>query len=266
MKIGILVIATNKYLFHAKNLFDSVIFHAESEIDITFYVFTDDETLGKEMFQNINGVNAEIIEIEPLSWPEATLFRYSIVTEHSKRFTNQDILIYMDADMLIKRKIFGNIIDICNKSEMALVRHPGYWRGSTIKEVTKFYQERPKILVKDFFRQIILGGLGSWENRKLSLAFVPRNKRKKYFCGGIWFGRSKHFLGLCKVLAKRVDEDYKNDFIAKWHDESHLNWWAVSGCFQELDPRWCYAYELLPRTKEEPFILAVEKKDHEKTR
>jgi hypothetical protein len=111
---------------------------------------------------------------------------------------------------------------------------------------------------------IRVGGIGAWEMRPQSAAFVPRECRTQYFCGGTWFG-PRHDIGeMLKGLSNQVSEDKNNGMIAKWHDESHLNKWANENRHTVSSPELCFD-ETYPQLKKlKPSIIAVRKK--EKTR
>ena len=44
-----------------------------------------------------------------------------------------------------------------------------------------------------------------------------------YVLGGLYGGKTKPFLDLCKTLKQQIDQDEKKGIVAVWHDESHLN-------------------------------------------
>nr|WP_241879702.1 hypothetical protein [Psychrobacter sp. PraFG1]UNK06540.1 hypothetical protein MN210_06655 [Psychrobacter sp. PraFG1] len=50
---------------------------------------------------------------------------------------------------------------------------------------------------------------------------------KYYFTGALNGGKSEAFLDLCHTLYNNTQSDLKQDIIALWHDESHLNKFAL---------------------------------------
>ena len=116
-----------------------------------------------------------------------------------------------------------------------------------------------KFILKDLRDFLHIGGLGSWERNPDSLAFVPRNARKNYVCGGCWFGSKKEVLEMCKMLCDRVKQDLQKNKIAKFHDESHLNWFATHFPFELESSEFCFdpSYPQLKRIQ--PLIEAVNK-------
>ena len=114
-------------------------------------------------------------------------------------------------------------------------------------------------MISDLLAKLRYGGVGSWEDRKESKAFVARNKRKKYVCGGFWGGDTNSILGMVNELKFAVEEDLKNEIVAKWHDESHLNYWASRNDFRLESPAYCHdeLYANLATTKK--VVTAVRK-------
>ena len=100
---------------------------------------------------------------------------------------------------------------------------------------------------------------GSWEDNKLSTAFVSRENRKQYVCGGTWMGRRIELFELIENLKVAVEVDFANGVVAKWHDESHLNRWAAFNDFNLLDPSFCYVNEYRHLSDLEAKIIAVTK-------
>ena len=153
---------------------------------------------------------------------------------------DNEILVYIDADMLIKEDLVSNILDLELHETICLVRHPGYWREPGLRANFRRSINFPILVTKDAVMKLRIGGLGAWERNKDSLAYVPRLRRHKYFCGGLWFGTSAQIVSMTSRLAQAVSEDLKRNIIATWHDESHLNRWATDNRFQELPPSYCF--------------------------
>jgi hypothetical protein len=103
------------------------------------------------------------------------------------------------------------------------------------------------------------GGLGYWETRKESMAYVARSSRRTYFCGGIWWGKSRDLLPVVAELARGVEIDFSRGIIAKWHDESHLNAWSARNTHQIQTPAFCFVPEYKWLKHIEAKIVAVDK-------
>lgn len=231
-EIAFFTIATNNYVEYWAELIGSAdaVFFPENRV--CFVVFTDDVSESKRLTAHIKNVTVRYVQIEPLGWPEATLLRYSVYAENVHTI-NANIYSHIDADMLF----IDNPLKFTNPEDwvngVALVLHPGYFRGNS-NAVSK------KLRFKDRIMRIWMGGLGTWETRKSSKAFVKRGLRQNYYCGGFWMGKSAAFTLLVSKLQAVTQCDLDLGIIAKWHDESYLNSWASLENFTSLSPSFCY--------------------------
>jgi hypothetical protein len=123
--------------------------------------------------------------------------------------------------------------------KVSLVSHPGFYRSKGFV-LLKFYLLNPKYLARDLILKVKIGGMGSWETNKNSMAYVQRSERKNYVCGGIWFGPNRSIKEMNEILAFRVNQDESRNVMAKWHDESHLNNFATNSDVNVLSPELCF--------------------------
>jgi hypothetical protein len=255
------MVATNKYIDRWKDAakdIEEVAFKDNPEVRI--HLFTDRVDEAREWAsKNLSRIGLAVHEIPGWGWPEATLLRYEFFVER-KRMLNEDLLIYLDSDMRIIRDpgqyLFSNVNEY-----ISVVSHPGYYRppGTSL---LAFYLASPKTLLSDFLAILFHGtGPGAWESSKKSMAFVPRTFRKKYVHGAFWCGERETFLALCEELQTRTKEDLENGIIAKWHDESHLNWYISKYKYNLLDNRmsWVENYKNLNEYAENYCISNVQK-------
>jgi hypothetical protein len=254
--LGILTIATNSYVSYWKNQAASINAHLNTDLDITLHVFTDDVAAVSEYGAKLD-IRVEAHPIPSYGWPEATLYRYRVFYEH-QHLMKQDLLMYLDADMLVKQGFTHNSLNYPLGSGVCLVLHPGYYRPQRVK-MLMFYLRNMSLIISDLRSLLVQGGIGSWETNRHSLAYVPRHARKKYFCGGIWWGRRDDVVNLCHVLSVRVAADESKGVEAVWHDESHLNWWATQETPGFESPRFCYAEGHPQLNQLEQFVIAVDK-------
>lgn len=238
ISLGILTVATNKYVEYWKNQALSISDANITGLDITLHVFTDDTKTVDSFSEKLN-VRVISHEIPSLGWPDATLLRYRLISQFSETI-HEDILMHLDADMLLHRAISAEELVSVMKNGICLVRHPGYYRPQGMRLVS-LYSQNFRTASMDLYLMIKKGGLGLWETRDSSAAFVPRNKRLTYVCGGTWWGYRDEILELSKELSSRIDRDLSVGQIAVWHDESHLNWWASVNNPGLADPSYCYA-------------------------
>ena len=256
---AILTVATNKYRDYWKGMIESAERVLNRETNITFHVFTDNFEELKLFARTHSNFKIVIHKIEPLTWPEATLLRYELIDSFSQEYT-AEVLIHLDADMLFIAD-FTKYIDCQTwKNQIALVAHPGYWREEGTNMIISQWRN-PLKLIKDFRLILKVGALGAWDNNPVSSAYVPREKRVSYVCGGVWMGKKESFLSMVRELKFETNQNRDKAVIAKWHDESHLNRWSAFNKHTTLTPSFCFdpTYSQLKNLPE--FIRAVQKID-----
>jgi hypothetical protein len=260
--IGVMSVATNLYLDYWKKMVLSADRVTKIEDKVKFYVFTD-QPLEAELFsKDLANVNVEAFEIPSYGWPEATLLRYEIF---SARFEllDAEILMHLDADMLFNANPWDRVKKQLDKDCVCLVAHPGFWRPKGAK-LFGLYVLNPFLFYRDLRMMISRGAIGAWENDQRSLAYVAREFRRTYFCGGTWFGTRNSIGELLRNLANNVASDSKSGIVAIWHDESHINSWAVKNIHGSENPELCFDLTYPQIKKLTPVIIAVRKV--EKTR
>lgn len=255
--VGIMTVATNLYLDYWKDLVRSTDPVSLKTDLVKFFVFTDDPKAAMEIASELKNVEVCAIQIPPYKWPEATLLRYRIFFENLDK-VDAEILVHLDADMIVNTNPWRQILESLDKYDVCLVRHPGFWRSSSFKRLAIYFRN-PSLIIADVKQKISIGGLGSWEDNVESNAFVLRSLRKKYFCGGVWFGRRESIRELLIKLSTSTENDLEKGIIAVWHDESHLNRWASENFHGEESPELCFD-ETYPQLRGlSPSITAVRK-------
>jgi hypothetical protein len=178
--------------------------------NIEYFVFTDAEKIHAE------DTDRKIHKIfqSDLGWPNNTLKRFEIFLKAECRFSNFDYLFFMNANNLINTSIFEAEF-LPDKEDLLFVQHPGFYN----KANTRF----------------------TYERNKKSTAYVARGHGKYYICGGLNGGKTEAFLKLVRTLKNNIDIDEKNKIVAVWHDESHINNYAIKTAnYRLLSPAFCY--------------------------
>jgi len=201
MNIGLLIIATGKYHIFVNNLISSARKFFLVDHNVTFYIFTDFEKIHSQD-------DVKIIKQEHMNWPYPTLFRYKIFLNSKDIIEKEDYLFYCDVDMVFVDEIKDKIL----KKRVATI-HPSFEGGRGTPEII----------------------------HSRSKAFVSQDEKMTYFAGGFNGGTSVEYLKMCKILSENIDEDLKNNIIAIWHDESHMNRYFIDNPpTMVLDPGYCY--------------------------
>ncbi len=194
MKVAICFIGTGKYLNFLPKYYENVNEYFLPNSQKTFLVFTDGE---------LNDTPSDIIPYyqEHLEWPYVTLKRFEIIQRAKEEIEKNDWFVFIDADALVVDKITEEEFFDDSKDYFG-VHHPCHFLGMPPHN-QKF---------------------GAFETNKKSLSHITENDDLSvYFQGCLWGGKIPDILQMIEELDTRVDEDLKNDVIAVWHDESHIN-------------------------------------------
>lgn len=233
-RVGLLVIATGRYLTFADDLLDDLDRVVSPSSDVVVNLFTDAAPTAVKSVRARHRVDVQHVPVPELRWPEASLYRYELFNR-AAQLIRGDVLVYLDADLRV-RKDLTDLLDPTDwPAGMAAVRHPGFYRPR---------QVRPR---------------GTWETRRASQAYVPSWRRRRYVCGGVWMGTRDAVLATSEELAVRVHTDSQAGVTARWHDESHWNWWVAHHPVRLLDPAWCWVPDYPWLVELDPVIEAVDK-------
>ena len=254
--LDVISLATNQYSQYWLTMVKSANDHLSKKSKIIFHVFTDQPTFCYEKTRDLKHIQIAVHEIPSYKWPEATLLRYKVIYENQNLLKSR-FLMHLDSDMIFVESPLEILDSLPWTGGISLVQHPGFYRPKGLERI-KLYFSNPKLGILDFLKILKHGGLGEWETRSNSTAFVPRPLRKSYVCGATWIGERTPFLHMVAKLNQMVDSDLSNSFIAKWNDESYLNKWASVNEHTELSPTFCFA-SLRQLKKIVARIVAVEK-------
>ncbi len=219
MKVGLLIIATNKYSRFIQPLISSADNFFLPNQEVTYFIFTN-QKIEVETTRQI-----QIIDTEHKEWPWMTLGRYKIFSNSHETLSTMDYLYYCDADMRFESEVGDEIL-----SDLVATQHHGY------------YMQR-----------------GTPETNPLSLACVYPYENMQYFAGGFNGGKSENYLKMAKQLSENIDTDYSKGIIAIWHDESHLNRYVIDNKPTKiLNPSYCF-YEQSIDARFERKLVALQK-------
>lgn len=224
MNIGILSIATGKYVKFLRPLYESIQKFFLKDHKKTFIIFTDNVEFVTSLCQELN-IKNQIFQIERKGFPGDTLYRYHHFHSAREKLKSlgidcPDALYYFDADMLVTDNVGDEVLPTRYKTLIATA-HPGFYN-------------RPGN-----------NPLGTPETRQMSKAFIPQDRyRPCYWAGGFNGGGFEAFMSLSAGIVGRINEDDKNNIIAVWHDESHLNCYLsehfIINQVKTLTPSYCY--------------------------
>lgn len=190
-KIAILYIATNDYKILWNEFYTSCEKYFLPDQEKHYFIFTDDASY----FLDIPNSHIYIIEHE--AWPYPTLKRFQYFLMAQDELGNMDYIYFFNSNMLFVDYIDNEILPE-DLHDIVVVKHPWYF---TLKDNKKFPYDR----------------------QSESLAYIPYWLGDVYIMWWLNWWKSKEYLDMVKELDKNTKIDLKNNIIAKWHDESHIN-------------------------------------------
>lgn len=198
---GIFLIATGNYTQYLKNTIKDIKTHFFPKHKKIILLSTDNEH-AKEEYVYLIDENFKIYvnKISHLGYPSDTLYRFDYFLRFEKNLLKQTThLCFMNVNVQI-----NEIID-----------ESFFWKYDL------FFISHPENKNRDIF-------LTSVETNKENSAYLDKTLKKVYVCGGFYGGKTKNFLEMCNVLKKKIIINDLNNMCAKWHDESHLNWYCYN--------------------------------------
>ena len=193
-KVAILGVMTDKYVKYFPKYHESInkFFLPNTEKD--FYCFTDQFDF--PYFQGKKEVNLVPTEHRPMPWTMSLTFHHIAgIANKLKKYSH---VIYIDTDMYFEVPVLEKDFFTYDKPLFA-VQHHGY-----------------------------INKLGEFDFSSKSTASVKRgDDLSNYWQASFYGGDTKTFMEMAKELKRRTDVDIKNNFVARWLDESQLNKYLI---------------------------------------
>ena len=229
-RIGILYLCTGPYVVFWKDFFESFEKNFMPNTEKHYYVFSD--SLDIYAADECNRVHTYNLQAQP--WPLVTLLRFNTFLSIKEDLKNNDYLMFSNANIVCDAKVVeGEILPKDNQG-LFFTMHPGY------------LDAKPKNM--------------PFERRRNSTAYVSYKEGKKYVIGAFFGGKTKDFLEMSEELHEHICKDLKNNIIALWHDESHINWYIHNHSnYRLISSSYCYPWGL--KADYEKKISAVSKID-----
>ena len=216
--LTVFTIATNKYWDYFLELLPNLRSFISADCNLDVIVLTNRHPEGV-LKTDIENLFVRVFPSEFNDWPTVTLMRYRQILKYERKIKANKFL-WLDVDMLFikpldPKNLHGGIY---------FAPHPGY--VFNFMGFLKLKDGNKRAFLKDKLRRTLRGqlGRGAWETNSISTAFVPPRLKRCYVHGAVWGGETSQIIEMCRVLSERIEVDLKNDYIAAWHDESHLNW------------------------------------------
>ena len=238
MKIAVMIIATNhQYWQYICPLLKSADRFLLPNHEVEYFIFTDWDDMTEKDFGSTRKIH--IIPVADVGYPFATLMRFHIFLREEDALKDYDYLIYCDVDMLFVDTVGDEVLSL----GITATRHPGY----AFPHKDHWDKEKNGVGGEIYFPP--------FEPNPESTAYVPYPKL--YFCGGFQVGKTDIFLDAMASIKRNIDIDFDNNYIARWHDESHWNKYLLDHPpTKVLSPAYCYPV-VYPTPEKPPYNLTI---------
>ncbi len=215
LHIGLCIVATGKYIAFVKPLLDSAEKYFCPDHKKTYFIFTDSTAHGLNSLLKSPYKDIVVITYQKrLGWPYDTLMRFSIYNQHKNLFAQTDYMFATDADMLFVGTEGDEIL-----ADRVATQHPG------------FEKNKP-----------LWGNEPPYDRNEKSTAYITYDSGTHYFAGGFYGGTTSEFIKMADSITNNIFTDIEqHNYIAIWHDESHLNRYFIDNQPSIiLDRSYCY--------------------------
>ncbi|WP_338412700.1 glycosyltransferase [Psychrobacter raelei] len=198
--VAILYIATGRYTIFWDHFYKSAEKYLLPDCDKHYILFTDSDDLIDSFKTQSDQVIA--LKKEAMEWPFCTLMRFRFFLDAENIIKQHDFVFFFNANTEFLSTITQyDLLPLGSHENLTLCLQPHMFHRNREKYT---YDRNPK-----------------------STAYIAYGEGKYYFTGALNGGKSEAFLDLCHTLYNNTQSDLKQDIIALWHDESHLNKFAL---------------------------------------
>ena len=208
-RVAMNILAIAKYVVFLKPLIASADKYFMKGHDVTYVVFTDNVGLASKQIKTNRKV--KFVSERNQGWPNNALIKFQLISKHRKVYKSVDYIFQVDADMRFVSEVNSEALGL-----RVGTLHPGYWNKP---RSTFTYDSNPR-----------------------SLAYVKPSEGEYYYASGVFCGCRDEIITMSETLEKNIQSDLtKLNYIAVWHDESHLNRYFVDHPPTKiLSPEYCF--------------------------
>ena len=229
-RVGLNILAIGKYIVFLQPLLKSADDFFMTGHNVTYFVFTDDIGQASSLIKTSRRV--VFISEKNQGWPNNTIAKFRCISKHRKVYKNVDFIFQLDVDMLFVSEVNSEALDL---------------RVGTLHPL---HYNQPR----DSF---------PFDRNPRSLAYVNRSEGEYYFSGAVFCGCRDEIVTMSETLEKNILRDLKElNYIALWHDESHLNrYFFDNPPTKVLSPEYYHAGRWGQNRDVKPRLLIVQKND-----
>ena len=203
-RVGFFLMGTGKYIKLTDQLITSMETHFCTDprmpVYVHYFIITDEKSYSPQLASNskLHRRNYSLIYQKQMEWPYSTLLRFEIIVKNFGElgFNTFDYLYWLDGDMKMVAPVCEDIF-----GDLVATMHPHYYMSDHAYP----YES---------------------SNAK-SRAYVDQRHRyeNRYYVGAFFGGSPHEMCMLLMTCHQNIQYDYNtlDGFIARVHDESHLN-------------------------------------------
>lgn len=195
--IGIYSIFIDKYQIFYENFIKNCEENFLPQCTKYYYIVTDNKDLPKYNDRTF------FFNTEKIGWPYETLYRFKYFLQFKEEDINKsDVLYFVNSNGKFLERIGNEVLP--DESGYVFTHHHNF--------INKSYN-----------------GMSYEKDNPKSTAYIQnQNIKFEYLAGGFYGATRENYIKLCKTLNDNIDKDEKDNFIAIWHDESHINKYCLS--------------------------------------
>ena len=205
--VGLNIVAIAKYTKFLQPLITSADKYFMRDHNVTYFVISDKLDEVAKMKTNRHIVS--IME-KNQGWPNNTLARYQFISKHRDVYHNMDFMFQLDADMRFVSSVNSEVL------------------GTRVGALHPAFYYKPRSIF-------------TYDKNPNSTAYVNPNEGEYYFYGAVVGGCLSEIITMADIIIKNILTDlHKYNYIAVWHDESHLNRYFIDHPpTKVLSPEYC---------------------------
>lgn len=193
MNIGVLCVATGRYVCFWDEFYKSAKEFLFKNHNVHFFVYSDASEINYEDNDDVTKLFAQSSK-----WPISVCDKFAILLSGKKFYKDFDYLFHFNINMKFIAPIGDEILPDKDNGYLCACE----WINHKLKGVVDNFP---------------------YERNSRSLAYIPYGEGSHYFMSGAFGGRTKEYIEMCSEIEDNIRRDFQDGIIAIWHDESHFN-------------------------------------------
>ncbi|HIS73586.1 TPA: hypothetical protein IAA86_01035 [Candidatus Galligastranaerophilus intestinavium] len=193
MNIGVLCVATGRYVCFWDEFYKSAKEFLFKNHNVHFFVYSDASEINYEDNDDVTKLFAQSSK-----WPISVCDKFAILLSRKKFYKDFDYLFHFNINMKFIAPIGDEILPDKDNGYLCACE----WINHKLKGVVDNFP---------------------YERNSRSLAYIPYGEGSHYFMSGAFGGRTKEYIEMCSEIEDNIRRDFQDGIIAIWHDESHFN-------------------------------------------